>query len=83
MSVHARDANRGLCRLEGFIMLMQRRQEVAFAHLTSLAVWIQKYVPECEAEEASAALSRHDVRCKITSFWDENIDRGGRLAERR
>jgi hypothetical protein len=60
---------------EGSVKLMLERQETAFAHLTYLAVWIQKYAPICVANEDLAYLARNDVRREVASFWNAHITR--------
>jgi len=53
---------------------MRERQEAAFAHLTYLGVWVQRYAPTCKEGEEKALAARDDVRQEVAAFWNENID---------
>ena len=48
---------------------MLDKQEMAFDHLTNLAVWIQNRVPECEAEEQCALEMRDNYREDLIKLW--------------
>jgi hypothetical protein len=52
---------------------MQERQEAAFAHLTYLGVWIQKYVPKAKEDEDKARAARNDVRREVAAFWNNHV----------
>lgn len=58
--------------LEGSVNIYLERQEVAFAHLTHLAVWIQDREP---VEEEIASRSRDEVRREVAAFWRANFHR--------
>ncbi|KAF8589065.1 hypothetical protein K439DRAFT_496109 [Ramaria rubella] len=53
---------------------MLQRQEVVFACLTRLAVWVQNIVPVVEAELLTARLSRDRSRQDLVALWTAGME---------
>lgn len=51
------------------IQLMHDKQELAFEHLTKLAVWVQEYVPACEDAEREVKARRDGARRALADLW--------------